>query len=129
MECTCHCSQAPLSVGTASLPLHLWLASLNLPLTLSLSQVWVDPATWTCVALEVRPSWVAPTYGTLALPSLRGVGDVLLVHDASVLEPQGDWAPGGCDPLVGADVVTEAGEFLGKARTLRRIHMCMRVCV
>ena len=78
--------------------------------------MWVDPATWTAVALEVRPSWVAPTYSTLYLHSLRGVGDVLLVHDASVLEPQGEWAPGDCDPLVGADVVTESGEFIGKAR-------------
>jgi hypothetical protein len=104
-------------------------------LELALLQVWVDPATWTAVALEVRPSWVAPTYATLFLPSLRGVGDVLLVHDASVLEPQGQWAPGGCDPLVGADVVTESGEFIGKARphthrhlrTPGNMHMCIGV--
>lgn len=78
----------------------------------------MDPGTWEVCALEVRSSWLAPVFATLDLASLRGAGDVLLVQDATSLEPQEAWSPQavGCHPLVGADVVTQAGEFLGKVR-------------
>jgi hypothetical protein len=87
-------------------------------------------------ALEVRASWVAPVYETLPLGAVRSPGgDVLLVDDAQVLEPQDAWAPGeNALQLVGADCVTQTGEFLGKvrcfsarpARTHQHLHWVQR---
>jgi hypothetical protein len=78
------------------------------------AQLWVDASSWEVLALDVRDSVLYGEQDTVLLSSLRQVGDVILVHDERALERA--WAPLGALPLVGADVVTQAGEYLGKAR-------------
>jgi hypothetical protein len=78
------------------------------------TQLWVDASSWEVLALDVRDSVLYGEQDTVLLSSLRQVGDVILVHDERALERA--WAPLGALPLVGADVVTQAGEYLGKAR-------------
>ncbi len=74
----------------------------------------MDASSWEVLALDVRDSVLYGEQDTVLLSSLRQVGDVILVHDERALERA--WAPLGALPLVGADVVTQAGEYLGKAR-------------
>jgi len=57
---------------------------------------------------------------TLPLSALRRVGDVILVHDSRALRSAA--AARGALPLVGADVVTESGEYLGKVRAAGVTH-------
>ncbi len=72
----------------------------------------MDVDAWEVLALDVRPSILASEGDTILLASLRQVGDVILVHDERALER--GWAPYGALPLVGADIVTQTGEYLGK---------------
>jgi hypothetical protein len=65
------------------------------------------------LALEVRPNLLSGDSSAVRLDALRSVGDVLLVHDARAIEPA--WSVRGTLPLVGVDVLTETGEYLGKA--------------
>jgi hypothetical protein len=75
----------------------------------------------------VRDNVLYGEHDTVLLASLRQVGDVILVHDERALER--GWAPLGALPLVGADVVTQAGEYLGKARAARALRCAALRCV
>ncbi len=74
----------------------------------------MDVTAWEVLALDVRPSALAGEQAVVALASLRQVGDVILVHDARAAQRRGP--PPGAVPLVGADIVTQTGEYLGKVR-------------
>jgi len=88
----------------------------------SVSQLWVDVDAWRVDALDLRESRspLASLGGeepeAVLLSSLRQIGDVILVHDDSALEP--GFSPDGLLPLVGYEVVTEGGTFLGRVRDL-----------
>jgi sporulation protein YlmC with PRC-barrel domain len=78
-------------------------------------QLWVDVGAWEVLALDVRaPGALGGARDAVLLPSLRQVGDVLLVHDERALAPA--WAPTGALPVVGTDLVTQAGAYLGRVR-------------
>ena len=79
------------------------------------AQLWVDTEDWAVVALELRPNLLSGEGRCVGLEQLRSVGDVCLVQDERSLERTG-WTPPGCTGLVGKDVVTETGEYLGKVR-------------
>ncbi|CAL6443016.1 unnamed protein product [Bathycoccus prasinos] len=48
------------------------------------------------------------------LSALRQVGDVVLVHDENAVERR--WSSYNLSPLIGCDVITEAGAFIGRVR-------------
>ncbi|APB34361.1 PRC-barrel domain-containing protein [Gloeomargarita lithophora Alchichica-D10] len=82
------------------------------------SQVWCDVDAWQVVALDIKDSLVnnylpgEPTH-SVRLQHVRQIGDVVLVEDDRVLE---ELDPLPYTRLVGSEVVTETGEFLGKVR-------------
>ncbi|MEN9215057.1 MAG: PRC-barrel domain-containing protein [Gloeomargarita sp. DG02_4_bins_56] len=82
------------------------------------SQVWCDVDAWQVVALDIKDSLVnnylpgEPSH-SVRLSQVRQIGDVVLVEDDRVLEEL-DLSP--YTRLVGSEVVTETGEFLGKVR-------------
>ena len=67
------------------------------------------------LSLELRPNLLSGEGRCCDLQELRSVGDVCLVQDDRALERTG-WTPPGCTGLVGKDLVTETGEYLGKIR-------------
>ena len=77
-------------------------------------QLWVEPSAWRVVALSVRTSLVFGALDHVPLGALYEIGDVLLVPDDASLSL--DFTPYGHQRVVGADLVTESGVFLGKAR-------------
>ncbi|WP_448379600.1 PRC-barrel domain-containing protein [Gloeomargarita sp.] len=82
------------------------------------SQVWCDVDAWQVVALDMKDSLVSnylpgePSH-SLRWEQVRQIGDVVLVDDDQVVEEL-DLTP--YTRLVGTEVVTETGEFLGKVR-------------
>lgn len=86
----------------------------------SAAQLWVDIDAWEVVALDVRPnnSIFASVGGGavdhVLMSSLRQVGDVILVHDESAVERR--WSSYGLSTVVGCDVVTERGTYIGRVR-------------
>jgi len=85
------------------------------------SDLWVDTDAWEVVALDVRPSGGALLAGVIGgavdhvlMSSLRQVGDVVLVHDESAVERR--WSSYGLSTVVGCDVVTERGTYIGRVR-------------
>jgi len=82
------------------------------------SQVWCDVDAWQVVALDIKDSLVnnylpgEPSH-SVRWEHVRQIGDVVLVEDDRVLEEL-DLTP--YTRLVGSEVVTETGEFLGKVR-------------
>ena len=82
------------------------------------SQVWCDVDAWQVVALDIKDSLLnnylpgEPSH-SVRLSQVRQIGDVVLVEDDRVLEEL-DLSP--YTRLVGSEVVTETGEFLGKVR-------------
>lgn len=82
------------------------------------SQVWCDVDAWQVVALDIKDSLVnnylpgEPSH-SVRLQHVRQIGDVVLVEDDRVLE---ELDPLAYTRLVGSEVVTETGEFLGKVR-------------
>ncbi|MEN9216956.1 MAG: PRC-barrel domain-containing protein [Gloeomargarita sp. HHBFW_bins_162] len=82
------------------------------------SQVWCDVDAWQVVALDIKDSLVnnylpgEPSH-SVRLSHVRQIGDVVLVEDDRVLE-EIDLSP--YTRLVGSEVITETGEFLGKVR-------------
>lgn len=79
-------------------------------------QAWVDASRWELVSLDVAPNALAigESSDAVMLQSLRQVGDVVLVHDESVLES--NLSTYGLNTLVGCELVTESGEYLGRVR-------------
>ncbi len=84
------------------------------------SQLWVDIDRREVVALSLRENLII---GTLAgiprymyLSNIRQVGDVILVDDENVIE---DINIEVYSSLIGSEVITEAGEMLGRVRGYR----------
>ena len=50
----------------------------------------------------------------ILMSSLRQVGDVVLVHDENAVERR--WSSYGLQTVVGCDVVTERGTYIGRVR-------------
>ena len=92
----------------------------------NVSQLWVDTDEWEVVALDCRPvgnGVLSPVVNAVGLrgavdhvllSSLRQVGDVVLVHDESAVERR--WSSYGLSTVVGCDVVTERGTYIGRVR-------------
>lgn len=80
----------------------------------------VDTDEWEVVALDVRPnnslfsSVGGGAVDHVLMSSLRQVGDVILVHDESAVERR--WSSYGLSTVVGCDVVTERGTYIGRVR-------------
>jgi len=80
----------------------------------TVAQLWVDTEDWKVVSLDLRDNVLFGDLDCVLLQSLRQVGDVILVNDESALER--DHSVYGLYPLVGSEVITETGEFLGRVR-------------
>ena len=83
------------------------------------TQLWVDVDDWEVVALDVRPGnspldAIGGAVDHVLMSSLRQVGDVVLVHDESAVERR--WSSYGLSTVVGCDVVTERGVYIGRVR-------------
>lgn len=78
------------------------------------SQMWVSARLCKVVALEVRPSLLSGEIDGVLLGDVCQVGDVILVSDESALESE--MTALDCETLVGYDLVTEDGNYLGKVR-------------
>ena len=83
------------------------------------SQLWVDTDEWEVMALDVRPpgsllSGLGGAVDHVLMSSLRQVGDVILVHDERAVERR--WSSYGLSTVVGCDVVTERGTYIGRVR-------------
>jgi sporulation protein YlmC with PRC-barrel domain len=78
------------------------------------TQLWVDTDAWEVVALDVRQNAFVGVVDHVLLESLRQVGDVILVHDEGAVERR--WSSYGYSTVVGKDVVTESGQFIGRVR-------------
>lgn len=82
------------------------------------SQVWVDVDQREVVAVGLREnimsSLVSAPLQVMPLSSIRQIGDVILVDDDTVLDDEVNIAP--YSTLVNCEVITEAGEPLGRVR-------------
>ncbi|KAI5079497.1 hypothetical protein GOP47_0004976 [Adiantum capillus-veneris] len=78
------------------------------------SQLWVSVRLLRVVALEVRPSLLSGEIDRVFLTDVCQIGDVVLVTDESALE--NEMTASDCETLVGYDVVTEDGNYIGKIR-------------
>lgn len=86
------------------------------------TNLWVDVDEWEVVALDVRPYVRGALLNGVGggavdhvlMSSLRQVGDVILVHDESAVERR--WSSYGLSTVVGCDVVTERGTYIGRVR-------------
>ncbi|CAI9098607.1 OLC1v1035286C1 [Oldenlandia corymbosa var. corymbosa] len=78
------------------------------------SQLWVDPASWTVLIVEVRPNLLSGEIERLFLEDVAKVGDVLLIEDESMME--NDFKLLGLETLVGYTVVTPGRRIIGKVR-------------
>lgn len=85
------------------------------------SQLWVDVDRREVVAVGIRESIfsgvLSGSQEMMLLSSIRQVGDVILVDDDTVLED--DFNAEGYSTLINSEVITEAGEPLGKVRGFR----------
>jgi len=91
----------------------------------NVSQLWVDTDEWEVIALDCRPvanGVLSPVVNAVGggavdhvlMSSLRQVGDVVLVHDENAVERR--WSSYGLSTIVGCDVVTERGTYIGRVR-------------
>ena len=78
------------------------------------NQMWVDTKEWRVVCLDVRENMFYGEMGSVMLDRLKQIGDVVLVHDES--DAQQHVVVYGLNYLVGSEVVTEVGGYLGKCR-------------
>ena len=78
------------------------------------SQMWVDTENWMVEALAIRQNALTGGVDHVKLSALRQVGDVVLVHDENAVERR--WSAYNLSPLIGCDVITEAGAFIGRMR-------------
>ncbi|NET33910.1 MAG: photosystem reaction center subunit H [Cyanothece sp. SIO1E1] len=83
-----------------------------------ISQLWVDIDRREVVALGLRESMLSgvlsSTQQIMQLSSIRQIGDVILVDDDTVIEDDLNIEP--YSNLINSEVITEAGELLGKVR-------------
>ena len=77
-------------------------------------ELWVDTDELEVVAMDIRENAFVGAVDHVLLESLRQVGDVILVHDESAVERR--WSSYGYSTVVGKDVVTESGQFIGRVR-------------
>ena len=80
----------------------------------SACELWVDTDSWDVVAMDIRENAFVGVVDHVLLESLRQVGDVILVHDESAVERR--WSSYGYTTVVGKDVVSESGQFIGRVR-------------
>merc|ERR1712176_780777 len=78
------------------------------------NQLWVDTNTWRVIAMDVRPNMFFGEMDSVMLDKLKQIGDVILVHDES--DAQSHIVLYVLNYLVGSEVVTEVGGYLGKVR-------------
>jgi sporulation protein YlmC with PRC-barrel domain len=78
-----------------------------------INQLWVDIDQREVVALGLRSTLITGEQRYLFLENVRQIGDVVLVDDESILE---DVNPLNYSTLISHEVITEAGEVLGKVR-------------
>lgn len=82
-----------------------------------IGSAWFDPVRKELVSLDIEEKKAVGTSNRIAnfpLSRLTSVGDVVLVHDESVLYEQPQDSRYGFYVLVGMDVSTRNGEYLGK---------------
>lgn len=80
------------------------------------NQLWVDIDQREVVVLGLRGTLVTGEQRHMSLSSIRQVGDVILVDNESVIE---DIDTYNFSTLINNEVITEAGELLGKVRGFR----------
>lgn len=78
-----------------------------------INQLWVDVDQREVLALGLRDTLFTGNQRYMLLSSIRQVGDVILVDDEYAIEDVNIF---NYSPLVGSEVITEAGELLGKVR-------------
>ncbi|QDZ19425.1 hypothetical protein A3770_02p19430 [Chloropicon primus] len=78
------------------------------------NQMWVDTNEWKVVFFDVRENMFFGEYDSVMLESLKQIGDVILVQNES--DAQQHVVVYGLNYLVGSEVVTEVGGYLGKVR-------------
>jgi len=78
------------------------------------TEAWVDTSEWEVVAFDLRPNALFGPLDQVLLKSLRQIGDVVLVNDEGALEENTSMY--GLSQLVGSDIVTESGNYLGTVR-------------
>uniref|UniRef100_A0A0A0KXU8 PRC-barrel domain-containing protein n=2 Tax=Cucumis sativus TaxID=3659 RepID=A0A0A0KXU8_CUCSA len=78
------------------------------------SQLWVDTSAWMVKFLEVKPNLLSGESEWFLLEDISQVGDVVLVHDETVMD--NDFKMAGMETLVGYRVVTPGRRNIGKIR-------------
>ncbi|KAG6595550.1 hypothetical protein SDJN03_12103, partial [Cucurbita argyrosperma subsp. sororia] len=78
------------------------------------SQLWVNTEAWMVKLVEVKPSLLSGESEWFLLEDIDQVGDVILVHDETVMENEFKMA--GLETLVGYRVVTPGRRNIGKIR-------------
>lgn len=86
----------------------------------TVSEMWVDPVKKEVMSLDLdeKKSLTSVKVANIPLSSLRQIGDVVLVHDETVLYEQDLDGRYGYVLLTGMEVRTRSGDFLGKVRPL-----------
>ncbi|XP_078160426.1 uncharacterized protein LOC144555862 isoform X2 [Carex rostrata] len=79
-----------------------------------ISQLWVDTSMWVVALVETRPNLLSGEMEKFLLDDICQVGDVVLVHDESVLENELNLV--GLESLVGYTVTTTGRRNVGKVR-------------
>ncbi|KAJ4753814.1 Hydrogenase isoenzymes formation protein hypE [Rhynchospora pubera] len=79
-----------------------------------ISQLWVDTSMWVVALVETRPNLLSGEMEKFLLEDVCQVGDVVLVHDESVLENELNLV--GLESLVGYNVTTTGRRDVGKVR-------------
>lgn len=93
------------------------------------SQLWVDIDRQEVVAVSLRENLISgllsaiPRY--MYLSSIRQIGDVILVDDENVIE---DIDVEAYSSLINSEVITEAGEMLGRVRGFKFDNNDYKVC-
>ncbi len=93
------------------------------------SQLWVDIDRQEVVAVSLRENLIAGLLSSIPrymyLSSIRQIGDVILVDDDNVIE---DIDVEAYSSLINSEVITEAGEMLGRVRGFKFSDNDYKVC-
>jgi len=93
------------------------------------SQLWVDIDRQEVVAVSLRENLISGLLSTIPrymyLSSIRQIGDVILVDDDNVIE---DIDVEAYSNLINSEVITEAGEMLGRVRGFKFDNNDYKVC-